>query len=234
MDVTKAFTYVFDDDKWVSKIGIGVLVTIASIFIIPALLVGGWLIATTRNVIAGKEHPLADWDDWGQLFRDGGALILATLVYSSPFILIFCIGFFATIGFGGLSEAINEDVAAGGLIATWGVLACLGIIMGIAMFFIGPAITLQYVRTNDLGACFRFGEVLGIIQNNFGDIFIVALVPFIINLVVGLASLIPCLGFILGLVAAPYVYAVLGHLYGQLALKIDGAGKGPKFDSVMP
>lgn len=229
MDIAKSVTYVFEDDKWISKLGIGILIIIASFLILPILLLFGWLVATTRNVMAGKEHPMADWDDWGQLFKDGGAIVGASIIYSSPFILLFIIGFIATIGLGGISE-VNEDVAAVGFVATFGVLMCLGAIMALALFFISPAITIQYARTNDFSACFRFSEIIDIIRDNLGDIIIVALVPFGISIVASLFSFIPCIGWIVGIIAAPYQYAVLGHLYGQLALKLDG-GKGSKFDT---
>ena len=228
MDIAKAFTYAFDDEKWISKLGIAALVTLASIFIIPIVLIPGWLAATTRNVIDGKEHPLADWDDWGQLFRDGGSIIVASLVYASPFIVLFIIGFIATIGFGGLGE-INEDVAAVGIFATFGLLMCLGGLMALALFLIGPAITIQYVRTNELAACFRFNEIFEMIRDNLGDVIIVAFIPIVVGIVASVFSIIPCLGFLIAIVASPYQYAVTGHLYGQLASKIDG--KGSKFDS---
>ncbi len=228
MDIAKSFTYVFEDEKWVGKIGIGVLVAIASIFVIPIVLIPGWVAATTRNVMDGKEHPLADWDDWGQLFKDGFSIVIATLVYSAPFIILFIIAFIATIGFGGLSE-VSEEAAVVGIFATWGIVMCVGAIMGLALLFITPFITIQYVRTNELAACFRFGEIIQLIQENVGDAFILAIIPFGISLVFSVVGSIPCIGWLIALVVAPYQSAVLGHLYGQFANKLDG--KGSKFDS---
>ncbi|MEM7332033.1 MAG: DUF4013 domain-containing protein [Chloroflexota bacterium] len=228
MDIAKSFTYIFDDEKWIGKIGIGVAATLLSFLIIPIFLIPGWLAATTRNVMDGKEHPLADWDDWGQLLKDGFSIVIASLVYSAPFIILFIIAFIATIGFGGLSE-VSEEAAAVGLFATWGIVMCVGAIMGLALLIISPIITIQYVRTNELAACFRFGEIIQLIQDNLGDVFLLAIIPFGIGLVVSFITVIPCIGWIVGLVVAPYQSAVLGHLYGQFANKLDG--KGSKFDS---
>lgn len=223
MDLGKSLSYVFDDENWVSKMGIAVIIVLVSFLIFPIVLLVGWMVAITRNVMAGEERPLASWDDWGQLFKDGGSIIVASIIYSSPFILLFIIAFFATIGLGGLSE-VSEEAAAVGFFATFGVLFCLGSIMALALFFLSPAITLQYVRTNQLSACFRFGEIVDIIRNNLVDIIIVALVPFGISLVTSIVAFIPCVNIIVGLIVTPYQQAVLGHLYGQLALKIDGKG----------
>ncbi|NIP28946.1 MAG: DUF4013 domain-containing protein, partial [Phycisphaerae bacterium] len=112
MDFGRAFTFFKDDDRWMTKIGIGGVVTLLSIFLlgIPAILLVGYQLAVTRQVMNGKELPLPEWDDWGKLFMDGLYLIIAILVYTLPLWLLFCIGFGVTflpaIGAG------NDDLAA--------------------------------------------------------------------------------------------------------------------------
>jgi hypothetical protein len=153
-------------------------------------------------------------------------------VYTLPFWLLICIAFAATIGFGGLSEAtqLSEDVATTGIFATWGLIACLTLIFMLAFFFISPAIVIQYVREGDLGACFRFGEVLAIVRDNVSDILIAGLTPFaasfVLSIVLGVINIVPCLGWIvsilLSIAVGPFLTAVTGHLYGQIAGKIGG------------
>lgn len=229
MDVAKAFTYVFDDERWVGKIGIGAIISLLTFLIVPIFLLSGWAVGVTRNVMNNETHPMPEWDDWGTLLRDGFAIFIATVVYTLPFWLIVCIAAVATLGFGGMSE-MNEDVAAAGLFATFGLLFCLTAVFILALFFISPAIIIQYVRTNDLAACFRFGEVIALTRENIGDIFIAALAPFLISLVLsavlGVVSVVPIIGWcggpILGMAAGPYLSASVGHLYGQIAAKIGG------------
>jgi hypothetical protein len=229
MDVAKAFTFVTEDEKWVGKIGVGALL---SLLVVTFPLLIGYRVGVTRNVMNGVERPLPEWDDFGKLFMDGLNVFIAQFVYTLPFWLIMCIGFFATIGFGGLSEAINEDVLAAGFLATWGIIGCLFFILAIAWVFLGPAIIIQYVRHENLGACFRFSEVLGIARENIGDFLIVVLAVLgtniILNSVSGTLFLIPCLGWIaspiLTLVGLTWLAATGGHLYGQIA-----AGKAATF-----
>lgn len=235
MDIAKSFTYVFDDERWVGKIGIGALVSLLTFLILPIFLLSGWVVGITRNVMHGEEHPMPVWEDLGTLLRDGFAIFVASLVYTLPFWLLACIAGVASIGFGGLSE-LNEDVAAAGLVATFGLVGCLALVFMLALFFISPAIVIQYVRTNELSACFRFGEVIGLARDNIGDIMIVALTAFVASLIIstvlGVFSAIPLIGWcggpIIGLAAGPYLSAIIGHLYGQLAAKIGGE-KPPKF-----
>ena len=205
MDIARAFTYFSEDDRWIGKLGIGVLISLVSFLILPAFLLYGYAVGITRNVMNGEKLPLPEWEDLGTLFKDGLVMFVAGIVYTLPFWLLACIAFTATIGFGGLSEAtqISEDAAVAGIMAT----------------------------------CFRFGEVLAIVRDNFADILIAGLTPFlasfVLSIVFGVLNIIPCLGtivaFLLSFAVAPYLSTVTGHLYGQIAGKIGGAPPEEKF-----
>lgn len=224
MDVAKAFTFVTEDEQWVGKLGIGALIALASMFIIPIPLLAGYQVGVTRNVMKGVKRPLPEWEDFGQLFIDGLSIMVAQIVYTLPFWLIICIAFASTIGLSGLGE-VSEDLLAAGFLATWGLVACLMFVFAVAWFFISPAIVIQYVRTNELGACFRFSAVLGIARDNLGDILIVALAALgaslALNMVAGVISFIPCVGWIVSPILVfggmPWLRMMMGHLYGQIA-----------------
>ena len=225
MDVAKAFTFVTEDEQWLGKIGIGALIALGSIFIIPIPLLLGYQVGVTRNGMKGVERPLPQWEDFGQLYIDGLSILLVQIVYTLPFWLIVCVALFSTVGLSGLTDAVSEDVLATGFIATWGVMMCLTLLFVIAWFFLSPAIFIQYVRTNNLAACFRFSEVVAIVRENLSDIVIAGLAAFgatfVLNVVVGGLSIIPCLGQIIGVfllfAGSPWLLAMMGHLYGQIA-----------------
>lgn len=239
MDVAKAFTYITEDDRWMGKIGIGALISLASFLILPAFLLTGYMVGITRNVMNGVKRPLPEWEDLGTLFKDGISIAVVSIVYTLPFWLLMCIAFASTVGFGSLSELteISEDAIAAGVMATYGLVGCLVLVFMLALFFISPAIVIQYVREGNLGACFRFGEVLAIARENLGDIVIAGLTPFaasfVFSMLFGVLSIIPCLGwiasFVLGIAVGPYLTAVTGHLYGQIAGKIGGTPPEEKF-----
>ncbi len=224
MDIAKAIMFVTEDERWIGKIGIGALVTIFAFLIIPIPLLAGYMVGVARNVQDGNPRPLPEWDDWGKLFKDGMAIIAAQIVYTLPFWLLMCCGLVATVGFGGIAEG-NEDAAAAGMMVTISVLSCLFLLFAVVMFFLNPAIVVQYVRTDDFGAVFQFGNVFGIARDNIGNILIAFLVTFgasfVLNLVIGTIAIIPCIGWIIAFVIAiavtPYLIALTGHLYGQIA-----------------
>lgn len=236
MNVERSLKYVFEDKQWVSKLIIAVVMSLLAFLIIPGLFITGYMIAIIRRVMNGEKEALPAWDNWGQLLRDGFFATVAALIYALPFILLFMVAFAGTIGFGSMSD-MNSDIASAGLMGTFGLVGCLGLIMGIALLFIIPAVYIQYAIKDEFGACFRFGEVFGIARQHMADILITVVVTvvagFALSLVAGVLGIIPCLGWIaaaiLSLAVGPYIMMVTGHLYGQIAAKVLGAGTPPKY-----
>ncbi len=229
MDVGKSLTYVLEDERWVNKLIIALIVSFFSFLFFPIFFLFGYAIAITRNVKDGVEKPLPEWENWGKLFMDGLYIFIAQFVYTLPFLILMCIASLATGGMGALADSGGDPDVLMALIGTTGlIIACLGFLYIIALAFISPAIIIQYILNHDdFGATFRFGEVLGIARESLADIFIVMLVMigigFAVSIVTGILSIIPCIGWIagllIGLVMSPYIMAVSGHLYGQIATK---------------
>lgn len=232
MDIGKSLTYVTEDPRWVSKLLIALVVSFFSFLFFPIFFLLGYAVAITRNVKDGAATPLPEWEDWGKLFMDGLYVFIAQFVYTLPFIILICIATVATGGLGAVADSGGNPDAIAALLGTTGILImCLGFLYVIALVFISPAIIIQYVLTgDDFGACFRFGEVLGIARDSIGDILMVILVTmgvgFAVSIVAGVLAIIPCIGqiaaLLIGLVMSPYLTAVSGHLYGQIAAKYVG------------
>ncbi len=229
MDFGKAFTFFYEDQQWVTKMVIGALIMLLSPFLlmVPLLLVYGYEVAITRNVIKGVEKPLPAWEDWAGFFKDGAYLFLAKLVYALPLLLLMCVSLsvFVLPAFSGGSEDLAAALAGTAFII-WLLLSCLLVLLGLAFAVISPIINVQYVRTNDLSACFRFGEIWGMVRDNFGDLAMIVLGIILANLVVSVVASVSvitiCGPIVLGLAGPVWVRMVSGHLTGQLARKLDG------------
>lgn len=234
MNYGRAFTFLTEDEQWVSKLLIGAVLAFFAFLILPIFLLIGYMVAVTRQVKNHKELPLPDWDNWSDMFRDGIVVWVAQLVYTLPFWLLACIAAFATVGLSFIGGE-SPDLATAGFATTMIVISCLTIIFAIALFFISPAIIIQYVRHGEFSACFRFGEVLAIARANVVPILVSALalfaVTFLISLMTGVLSFIPCLGTIISLVISalvgPYILIATGNLYGQMAR--NSTDKAPAF-----
>ncbi len=230
MDVGKAVTFVNEDPKWVSKLLIGAVLSFFAFLLVPIPELVGYVVAVARNVMNGLKEPLPEWgEDWGKLFMDGLYVVIAQIVYSLPFWILSCIALVISIGSAGLGE-ISEDLAVASLMASFGLVFCLGILWWIALIVLTPAILIQYVRTGDFGACFRFGEVFGLTRQHLSDILITVVVGLAASIVIGAVSailqIVPCLGAILAMIfaalAGPWLMFSFGHLYGQIASKTNG------------
>jgi hypothetical protein len=232
MDVGKAFTFMFQDPNWVSKIGIGVLVLLAGIVLTPVLIglaavfiLMGYSLDVVRNVLDGKQHPLPEWQDWGGFFVRGLKLFGAQIVWALPFILVAI-----PVGIGSaLTSGQNQSagvIAIGALFLAGGI--GLTILYGIFMALLYPAIYLRLARTDRFAAALEVGKLWGFTRDNIGNVIIAILLTWLAGLV---GSIIAGLGFfalIIGLVisipfAALWQMLVQVHLYGQ----IGAASKTP-------
>ncbi len=226
MEIGKAFTYVNEDEAWIKKIAIGAVLVLLSFLLIPILPLVGYQIRIIRNVIDGKDRPLPEWDDFGQLFIDGVIVVVAGFVYALPIILI-------SVCSSIVSASMDSGNMEGAGIAIVIALGCLSALFGIALAFIGPALYIQYARTGEFGALFRFGEVIAITRENLVDILIAILVNMIASFVVFLATLITiitiCGPIIVILAGTAWVMYATAHLYGQIARKMSDKAMAPEY-----
>ena len=229
MDINKAIRFTFDDEKWINKMLIGVVVLFVSFLIFPIFFLYGYMIKIMRNVMDGLEQPLPDWEDWGQLFKDGFLVFVASLIYTLPVWLLMCCSLLFFLPAASAEGDISEILAGIGVMAML-VMSCLIILFGIAYALIGPAIAIQYAREGNLSACLRFSEVIGMARDNIGDILITLLVLFGLSFVLSLVGIIPIVGWIISIAASAYIVFVTGHMYGQIGAKIGGAPKEKEFD----
>lgn len=224
MEIGKAFTFVTEDENWIKKLALG-----AVFLLVPFLflLVIGYQILIVRNVIDGKEHPLPEWEEFGQLFIDGVIMLVTIFVYSLPMtLLIICS---SAVG------AATSDASgmSGGAVAGVALLSCLAVLLGIALAFVTPALYIQYARTGEFGSMFQFGEVIGIAREYLVDILITIVVIMVANMVVSVVSTIAiitiCGWIIVGLAGSAWVLFATGHLYGQIGRKMSDKALEPDY-----
>lgn len=215
MNFGRAFTYVFEDPDWIKKVGIAALVIL--IPIVGAIILLGWGLELTRRVIQGDAYPLPDWTDFGGFVAQGFKAFVVALAYTLPVILIVICGQAISFGLigaaGGAMDSNNSDMMGTVLMLAMSCIYCFAFIFGILAGLMIPPAMGTLAATNDLGAAFRFGEVLGMLRSAIG--------PYVLTLVlVGLTSMIltPIGSLACGfgaLATAAYTNAVSAHLYGQ-------------------
>jgi hypothetical protein len=152
MHIEKSFTFPFEDKDWVSKLGLGALITIVPILNFAW---SGYLVGILRNVMNDAVEPLPSWDDLGRKFTDGLILFAAGLIYAMPILIVFCMPVGILAFSGRLSEINNLErisEAGGALLAC---ILCVFTLYGIALSAIYPAILILFSREGTFAACFK-------------------------------------------------------------------------------
>lgn len=235
MDIGKSFSYPFEDNQWVSKMGLGALISL-----VPVLNFAwtGYMVGILRNMMNGAPQPLPNWDDFGKKFMDGLILAVAGFVYALPILILSCLPLSVMTvpaflsgnqDMQGLSDAIT---GVGG--AMFAGLACLFAVYGLVLSVIFPAIFVVYAREGTFASCFRLREVFNIIGKNAGPFFTAWGISIVASLVVGLVvgfaqmvlNLIPCVGWVISIILSlgvvVYTSMIYSHLFGQFGQRAYG------------
>jgi hypothetical protein len=216
MDIGKSFTYVLDDEEWLTKILIGGFFSLLSgLFIgIPFLL--GYFLETLKNVYQGQPRPLPDWgENLGAIFSKGLKAVVGVLVWSLPIIAVTCISAVVMTGMINNLQKGQETP----LVILYSCVTCLAVAYGLVMSALMPAALMKFAVTGELNAFFRVGDMIGFIRNNLGNYLIAIIVYW-------LAEMLGSFGFILCLVGlfftAFWSMLVGAHLFGQVYRAAQG------------
>lgn len=231
MQVSRALSFVFEDERWVGKLLIGALISLIPIF--GGFAVMGYAVAVLRNVEENHPRPLPNWDRLGDYFLDGLLVWVATFIYAIPLLVLMCPLVFVWVLPAAAGDSEDLTAVLGGIagIISLGV-GCLAFLYGLLLWILSPVIQIRFAETGKLGACLRFGEVFRFLFANIGPIIIaqllVAAAGIVVSTVMGgvisVLSLIPICGWIVGAVlgmamipVGVWVLVFGAHLYAQIA-----------------
>jgi len=245
MDAAQSFSYPFEDQEWPAKLGLGAILSLVPIL---SFAWSGYMVEILRNVMNQTHRPLPTWDNLDKKFMDGLILFAAGVIYLLPAVILLglplsLIAFSSLFsGNSDLQEIARRLAEAGGIL--FASLLCVFLIYGLLLSILYPAILVLFAREGTFASCFKLREALGLIRRDTGSFFTawglsllaglgVGLLVGFINLVVGF---VPCVGWIIGLVASMgsgvYLTAVYSHLFGQFG-KI-ALGPGPVTPQISP
>jgi hypothetical protein len=220
MDIGKSFSFVFEDEAWITKLLIAAAILLLGMLfswmllipmIIALVLLAGYGVEITRRVMRGEVDGLPEWDDWGALFKDGLMVMIIGIVYALP-IIILSICFSVPIG-------VAAENAEGVSAAFSLLLSCVALLYAIVLSLVLPAAIAFYAAEDDLGAAFRFGEVFRLVHENLPTYLITFLMSWVAGLIGSAGGIVCGIGW---LATLPYSYMVMGHLYGQAYVEATG------------
>jgi len=205
MQFGNSFTYMFEEDDWVTKILLAI--AIAFIPFVGTLAVSGWMVEIARRVIHDEDEKLPDWNGFVDYLIKGLLVVLISFVYMLPFIVVQICGISLAL----FAQNADETVAVLGTASG----VCLGLfalVYAVLVGFLLMAAIGIYADTGEIGAAFRIGEAFKMLKAAPGAYLLVFLGTLLAALIASL-GLILC--FIGVFVTATYAQTVIAHLYGQ-------------------
>ncbi len=224
MNFSRAFSYIFEDRNWPTKLGMTLLVTAAALLLTPVIIgLGVWTIVLgyqsdlVRNWRAGSSHPLPQWGQWESHLRTGANILAATIVYNLPNVLVSC-----CVAFVGPSIAGTFTGMGTTLLSVCCVIPLLLIYNLIAwpMLALGMAL---YQDEGRIGVYFEFSRLFALVREHS-------------NLTIQYLLTSACAGLIFALLSATIIGAigalalsvpVMGALTGQYTVRIVGRPRLP-------
>lgn len=196
--LSEAINYPRESDHVLRTVLIGGILSLFSILIVPALILGGYGIKVLRRTTTGNDK-LPEFEDWGTLALDGlkGAGIAIGYLLA-PMVL-----FALTVG------------VLSGTLQTLGILVSAVVYLG-ALYCLPAAVTV-FAREERPGAAFAVGDLRPVLtsQRYLGGWARVIAISFVAGLVMGVIGLVPILGAIAGVFVGFYVSLVTAYLFGH-------------------
>ena len=202
--LSEAINYPRESDHVLRTVLIGGVLSLLSILIIPALILGGYGIKVLRRTTTGNDE-LPQFEDWGTLALDG----LKGLGIAIGYLLAPMVLFALTIG------------VLSGTLQTLGILVTAVVYLG-ALYCL-PAATTVFAREEQFGAAFAVTHLRPVVtsQQYLGGWARVVAIGFVAGLVMGVIGLVPILGAIAGVFVGFYVSLVTAYLFGHTVADAD-------------
>lgn len=205
MNFVLSFSFIFQDKGWLKKLllpGLCLLIPV-----VGWLVVLGWALKVTKNIVDGMEQPLPELEFGSDLSR-GFFGFLISFIYSLPVSILSSLGSWIGNWF-----YFDNEIASVLIAFVTGSIGLLAFIVGFLTFFLTLTAIATYAVNDDFSAAFRFTEVFSLLKKNIGDWLLVAVGML---LALGLIAPLGTVACIIGVVITlTYSLAVSGHLLGQ-------------------
>lgn len=226
-------------DDAVKTLLIGSILTLASVLLLPTVLVVGYVLRVLRGT---DETDAPVFDDWEELLVDGLKGTAVTLAYFAVPILaglVVAIGllvavstFTVTSGSGAVPP--RSAVAGGGLVLFGLTLVgLLAVVWSLAASYVLPAGLTRLATTGELGSAFAFRDLwTTVTTGSYATAWLLALAVSVgAGLVTGVVSLVPAVGAVASAFVLFYATVVAARLYGEGVARATPVESGPDAES---
>lgn len=194
--LSDALYYPTRGEQSVLTIILGGVLSLLSILLIPLLFVFGYYVRVLETTANGADEP-PQFDDWGSLGVSGLVAVLVTAAYYLVPVLAFA-------GLGGIGALTGDSGAA---MAGMAVALVVAGVLWVALTYVYPAALTNFATSGRAGAAFAFGDIKDVVlSGSYLGAWAVGFLIFAGGFVVlGVLSLIPVVGTIVGLFVNFYI-----------------------------
>lgn len=216
MNFTKAFTYIFDDKDWTSKLVLPLLCSL--IPIIGGLIFLGYWLRVTKNVSRRDPLPLPELD-FGEDLALGFKWIIVNLIYGLP-LLAFAVLFAVVLAVRGEGPSFLAVVFAG-------LIGLSAIAYALFIWLIAPVGEAHFAQTGKIKDGLEFGFFAKLFSKNVMEWLMVLGGAILAGFIAPIGSV----AFFIGaLITSAYAASIVAHLKGQ-AYAISAEREGLPIES---
>lgn len=219
--IAEGISYPLEGEGALKRIVIGAVLGFASVLVIPAFLVTGYLLRVLEGAAHGNDQPPA-FDEWGEMFVSGLKATLVILAYGILPIGVMMV-FVLTIAAGGAAGG-----GPGQLLAGLGIIGILlSLLVSFLIYYVVPAALTNFAVEGSLGAAFDFGTLKSVLTS--ADYLIAWVVPFVLAFVVNIVTAV-LFATIIGILLVPlvqfYVQVAVFFMFGRAFGNVTGLTDG--------
>lgn len=218
MDLSRAFSFSFDDEEWLPKLAIIVAMTFISAILLAALVgfvplaaLAGYMVELVRNTRDGHPRPLPRWDNYGDKIAKGANVLVGWFVYAIPNTLVSCCLWL-------FGASVRDSLLGGGM--NLAILCCAVPLLLLYNLVTWPMLALaiaRYAEEGNIGVFFQFGDLFATLQRSTSLTLQYILYSIVVNVALGLVGIIPCVGWLAAPALAIPAHGFLIAQYAELA-----------------
>lgn len=214
MNYGDAFSFVFQDNDWLKKLGIAAALGLLAFIVVGYIPLMGWSLEIARRVINGEDEVLPDWSNFGAYFMEGLKAFGIYLIWGAPIWILSLLTSGLGTALGLMSDGGTGEAFAVGLSIASVCVSLFSVVYGLVMAILLVGAFGILAANGSFGEALNPANAFKRVKANFGDHILAMIVALVsLSLATALGVILCGIGIVIGMA---YGIALMGHLFGQV------------------